>query len=82
MTKNFKQWLGEQKRIWREKKEESTNEVVRFSDTKSILQITPEKTAGNFNVWYWSSGRVQQILLTLKRKYYCTGKGNKKAPRE
>lgn len=49
---------------------------------KSILQIIPEKTGGNFNIWYWSGGRIQQLLLTMKRKYYCNGRGSKKAPRE
>jgi len=46
------------------------------------LQIIPEKAPGNFNVWYWSGGRIQQMLLIMKRKYFCAGKGNKKAPRE
>lgn len=49
---------------------------------KSILQIIPEKTGGNFNIWYWCGGRIQQLLLTMKRKYYCNGRGSKKAPRE
>ncbi len=56
--------------------------MMRGSEAKSILQIIPEKTAGNFNVWYWSGGRIQQMLLTMRRRYYCLGRGNKKAPRE
>jgi hypothetical protein len=42
----------------------------------------PEKSAGNFNVWYYAGGKIQQILLSVKRKYYCKGKGIKKAPRD
>jgi hypothetical protein len=80
MMKNFKSWLGEQKRIWKEKKGEN-NEIARVGDVKSILQIIPE-TPGNFNVWYWASGRIQQMLVTMKRRYYTGGRGNKKAPRE
>lgn len=79
--KNFKAWLGEQKNIWKEHKADAS-ENVRFSDIKSILQIIPEKTVGNFNVWFWSGGKIQQMLVTMKRRYYCSGKGNKKAPRE
>jgi len=56
--------------------------MPRVGELKSILQILPEKSAGNFNVWYWSAGRIQQLLLTIKRRYYCNGKGLKKAPRE
>jgi hypothetical protein len=82
MMKNFKLWLNDQKKIWRERKSENSYEVERPGELKCILQIIPEKTAGNFNIWYWSAGRVQQLLLTMKRKYYCGGKGNKKAPRE
>ncbi len=52
--------------------------MPRAGQLKSILQILPEKTAGNFNVWYWSAGRIQQLLLTIKRRYYCNGKGLKK----
>lgn len=55
---------------------------MRQGENKSILQIIPEKTPGNFNVWYWSAGRIQQMLVTMKRRYYCQGNGNKKAPRE
>ena len=56
--------------------------MSRVGQTKSILQIIPEKTPGNFNVWYWSAGRIQQLLLTMRRRYYSEGRGTKKAPRE
>lgn len=82
MTKNFKSWLGEQKKLWKENKDTSRPQMPRAGELKSILQIIPQKTAGNFNVWYWSAGRIQQLLLTIKRRYYCNGKGLKKAPRE
>lgn len=58
-------------------------ESIRIGDLKSILQVIPEKTPGNFVVWYHSSNRIQQLQLTLKRKYYVKGVGGlKKAPRE
>lgn len=82
MMKNFKSWLGQQKKIWKNNKIDPYPENSRFSDIKSILQIIPEKTAGNFNIWYWSGGKIQQMLVTMKRRYYCGGKGNRKAPRE
>lgn len=83
MMKTFKSWLGEQKKIWRQHKTNSLiNETGKPGELKCILQIIPEKAPGNFNVWYWSGGRIQQMLLIMKRKYFCAGKGNKKAPRE
>ena len=81
MTENFKSWLGEQKKLWKQKKTEHY-ENLRGGDVKSILQIVPEKTSGNFNVWYWAGGRIQQMLITMKRRYFMGGRGNKKAPRE
>jgi len=41
-----------------------------------------DKTAGNFTVWYHSGGRIDSFMLTVKRRYSCKGKGNKKAPRD
>ena len=82
MGTNFKSWLVEQKRIWKEKKTEH-NETMRTGDMKSILQIIPDKIPGSFSVWYWAGGRVQQMSMTMKRKYYSNRRGGtKKAPRE
>ena len=39
MMKNFKSWLSDQKKIWKEKKSDQT-ENIRTGDNKSILQIT------------------------------------------
>ena len=56
---------------------------MRGGDLKYILQIIDDKMPGSFTVWYWAGGRVQQISVTMKRKYYCSRKGGtKKAPRE
>ena len=41
MMKNFKAWLGDQKKIWKEKKIDNTHEIMRNGETKSILQIIP-----------------------------------------
>lgn len=49
---------------------------------KSIIHIVPEKTPGSFNVWYHSGGKIQSLLINVKRRYYCKGDGVKKAPRE
>ena len=57
--------------------------MTRGGDMKSILQIIPDKIPGSFTVWYWAGGRVQQITITMKRRYYSSRKGGmKKAPRE
>ena len=45
---------------------------------KSILQIIPDKIPGSFTVWYWAGGRVQQITITMKRRYYSSRKGGMK----
>jgi hypothetical protein len=37
---------------------------------------------GTFNVWYHSGGKIQQMLMTFKRRYYVKGEGTKKAPHE
>ena len=56
---------------------------MRSGDMKSILQIIPDNIPGSFTVWYWAGARVQQITVTMNRRYYVRGKGgNKKAPRE
>ena len=82
MNKNFPKWLTEQKKIWRNRKtvvnEQDQN---RWSDVKSVLQIIPEKDPGNYTVWYYSVGKIQQMLLTIDRKYYVKDDGSKKAPR-
>jgi hypothetical protein len=41
MMKNFKSWLGEQKKLWKERKLETPAEHFRGGDLKSILQIIP-----------------------------------------
>jgi hypothetical protein len=35
---------------------------------------------GQFNVWYHSGGKIQQLLVSIKRRYYAKGEGTKKAP--
>ena len=60
-NKNFKGWLHEQKRIWKNRKREVNINYGNYkhSDMKSVLQIIPDKTHGNFTVWYWAGGRIQ-----------------------
>ena len=85
MKTNFKSWLGEQKKIWKNNKRESAiNESMKFQELKSILQIVPmENAPGSFTVWYYSGNKIQQLLLNFKRHFYRIDKrGEKKAPRE
>ncbi len=37
---------------------------------------------GTFNIWYHSGGKIQQMLVNIKRRYYVKGDGTKKAPHE
>ena len=41
MMKNFKNWLAGQKKIWKEKKPDAAQEMMRSGEAKSILQIIP-----------------------------------------
>lgn len=82
MMKKFPQWLIQQKKLWKNRKTEPVqNDTIKWSDLKSILQIIPQKTPGNFTVWFYAGGRIQQMLVNLDRKYYLKDQGNKKAPR-
>ena len=85
MKNNFKAWLGEQKKLWKNHKINTViDESMKFQEMKSILQVIPMANApGSFTVWYYSGSKIQQLLLNFKRHYYVMDKrGTKKAPRD
>ncbi len=89
MTINFSSWLTKQKTVWKQRVKGNDNkssqqfDVVRHQELKSIIQIVPQKIPGMFNVWYHSGGKIQQLLVSIKRRYYAKDKqGTKKAPHD